>query len=140
MARPTVVMTGLRELDRNLARLSDKMQKKLVRSAVRKAAKPVLDRAKELVPTDTGDLRRSLKIRALKRSRRRSTIGVQVVTGVDFFKGEQYYGGMIEFGTSKMNAKPFLRPAADQSKGKARLIFRQELRSGIIRETRKLRA
>ena len=88
-----------------------------------------------LVPVDKGALRRSLKIRALKRSRKnKHTVGVRVVTGEDFFKGEQFYGAFLEFGTALISARPFLRPAHDRNKGTVKSIFQQQIRK-IISET-----
>ncbi len=118
-----VIVTGDKELDKLLAGLTAKLQKKLSRQATRKAAKDiVLPEAKARVPVDTGDLEDSLTVRAIKRIR--GKIGHMVATRDGFFKGDQFYGGMIEFGTKERQHKSgkqvgqirphefaFLRPA-----------------------------
>ena len=70
MAQPTISLSGDKKLDRALKAMGPKLTKKILRKAVRRAAKPVLTTARARVPIDEGDLKRSLKIRAMKRSRR----------------------------------------------------------------------
>jgi HK97 gp10 family phage protein len=64
------------------------------------AAQQVLEKAKNLVPVRTGRLQRSLN-----------------VTRVDqclYLVGSSlYYAGFVEYGTSRMRAQPYLRPAWD---------------------------
>jgi HK97 gp10 family phage protein len=94
-----VTITGLKELDRQLGELPKALGKKIVRKAVREAARPVLADAKAAVPVDSGDLKKSLKLKAFKRSRKRpGTFGIQVCTRSGWFQGKQFYGGMVEFG------------------------------------------
>lgn len=133
------VVTGLAELDAALHQMSNAVHNKVVRKAVRQAAKPVLKEARRLVPVKTGALRKSLKIKSAKRSRKRTSIGVEVVTGKQFFTGDTYYGGMIEFGTKYIKPRSFLRDAAKAKENEAVSVFRQELRDGIEREAAKLR-
>lgn len=100
------------ELDNKLLALPKSLANKGARKATRAAAKVVLADAKALVPEDTGQLKRSLKVRSRKRSRRnKGTVGHSVVTGESLFTGDQYYGGFIELGTRKKEADPYLRPA-----------------------------
>lgn len=128
------LVTGDKELDRRLRSLPPKVLKKLARRAVRPAAKEVLARAIDEVPVDTGDLEDSLKVRALKRSRKnKDKVGSRVVTGEGFFKGDQYYGGFVEFGTSKMAARPFLRPAAISAEPAVKRVFTSAMKR-IVKE------
>ena len=70
---------GDKKLDKALGDLSRIQQRKVMRTAQRAAFKPLLKQIKSAVPVDTGDLRKSIKLRALKRSRVRS--GVYIRTG-----------------------------------------------------------
>jgi len=126
-----VVITGVKELDLKLAGMPARLQKKLSRQATRKAAKDiVLPDAKRNVPHDTGDLERSLTVRAIKRSR--SRVGHSVETKDGFFKGNQFYGGFIEFGwDDKPEGDPFLRPALYGNENRIRKLFHNALRSFI---------
>ena len=147
---PVDVITGDKELDKVFALFEPKLRKKIARKAVRKAAKPVRDTAVARVPVrprgthpkdrPPGNLKRSIKVRALKRSRRnKHTVGVQVVTGEGFFKGETFYGAFIEFGTKRITKKPFMRPAHDENKGTVRAVFIREIRPLIDETAKELR-
>lgn len=134
-----VTITGDKALDRKLATMDQKLETKLLRKAVRIVAKDVADTAKRLVPVDSGRLRRSIKVRAAKRSRRnRGVVKVRVTTGQQdkLFVGEAFYGGMVEFGTSKMEAQPFLRPAEIQNRIAAKSRFTLAIREIIAEEAR----
>lgn len=92
------MLTGSEELNRKLATLKGPQQKAALRKASRTALKPVADQAKANAPKRSGRLRRSIKVRALKRSR--SRIGSRVTSsGTDNnFKGRTFYGAFQEFG------------------------------------------
>lgn len=139
-----VIVTGDRELDRLLATLPAKLQKKLSRQATRKAAKNiVLPEAKARVPEDTGDLADSLKVQAIKRSRNK--IGHMVTTKDGFYKGDQFYGGFIEFGTKERKHKSgkdvgqirphefsFLRPAIYDNEERIKAEYVNDVRQLIV--------
>lgn len=97
MAR-TAVVTGDAEVNRRLAALKGPLAKKAIRKSSREALRPVADDARTLAPRKSGRLRRSIGVRALKRSR--SRVGARVTTGAESrqFKGRTYYGGWIEYG------------------------------------------
>jgi HK97 gp10 family phage protein len=118
---------GAKELKRKLDELADKEVKKIVRQAMRAGAKVILPKAKAYAPVGaTGNLRRAIKVRAAKRSRK--YIGVNVTLGEGFFIGDAFYGAFQEFGwkTGKrksakrrqVGGKHFMQRAAEQS-GKA---------------------
>lgn len=110
------------------------LQRNLIRKSVRKAAKPVLDRAKANVPVDKGKLKASLKLRALRRTRKfPGRVGLKIQTsGKDsLFAGEQYYGAFQEFGTADIEPSGFLKRAADESKQEVNSIFQAELRARL---------
>lgn len=63
--------------------------------------KEVRDRAKELCPVDTGNLRDSIEYEAAEES-------VSVYSDVE-------YAAYVELGTYKMAAQPYLRPALEEA-------------------------
>jgi len=133
-----VEVAGLKELQVKLRTMPTRIANQLQRTAVRKAAHVVANKAKELVPVKTGALRKSIKVKALKRSRRnRGRVGARVVTGKDLFKGDTYYGGMVEFGTKRMRARPFLRSAAQYTQDEVSGVFRAALKRAIRDEETK---
>lgn len=136
-----VIITGDKELDALLAGLEPKLQKKLSRQATRKAAKDiVLPAAKAAVPFDTGELEESLVVRAMKRSRNR--IGNIVTTKEGLWRGDQFYGAMLEFGTKERVQKTtgravgrieprrfaFLRPAVYDNEARIRQLYVNDLK------------
>jgi hypothetical protein len=75
-----IIVTGYRQIDRRLLNFPPKVQRKLVRKGMRKAAKKVQDKFKTEVAQagliDTGAYQQSTSVRAMKRSRVR--VGVRV--------------------------------------------------------------
>ena len=129
MVSMNIKIEGAKELENKLKGFEPKIGRKVIRQALRKAAKVILIAAKANVPVVTGDLKKSLKVRALKKKRHR--YGVMVAISAGWFKGKTFYGAFVEFGTSRMPAKPFMRPAYDSEKDKAGMVLRSELKKGI---------
>lgn len=101
MARVRVRVIGE---DRILARLRDIIDAMKSGSAngSRDAAEFIKDRAQELVPVDTGRLRDSIRVTEV--GPRTFTVGPG---------DEVEYAEYVEFGTSRMAAQPYMRPAAE---------------------------
>jgi HK97 gp10 family phage protein len=121
------IITGFKEIDDKLKGLEKKVQKKVTRQAMRKGLKPVLSEARANAPVDTGELRKGIKIKSGKGSRRQITMNVQTTD-------PNYVGKFLEFGTRKMKAHPFMRPAYDTKGDQATAIALDELRKGVERE------
>jgi len=68
---------------------------------LQRGAMVILDRAQQLVPVDTGYLHNSAFI--------------QVQSDDVLFGFEAHYASYVEFGTYKMAAQPYLRPAIDDA-------------------------
>jgi HK97 gp10 family phage protein len=137
MARASgVIVTGDKALDVLLKGLPTKVQKKVSRNATRKAAKEiVLPAARSRTPVDTGELEESLVVRAVKRSRTR--FGHYVGTKEGHYRGDQFYGAFIEFGTKERRHKSgkavgridpaknfaYLRPAVYDNQPQIRAMY-----------------
>lgn len=136
-------VTGVEALDRKLRAMPTKIRNRVLRQAVKAGADLVADRARELVPVDTGDLQRSIKVRAgMYRDRKfirrpRGVVARSVIIGPGFFRGDQFYGGMIEFGTRKMSARPFMRPAYAQTRDAVSRMLIARIKAGIEAEGRR---
>lgn len=76
-----------------------------IETATRKApleiAEGIAKRAKELAPEDTGFLKSSIYAESIS--------DTEAVV-----KADAYYSGYVEYGTSKMSAQPYMRPAVDE--------------------------
>lgn len=130
---------GDKELSRKLARLELKVQRKIVKDAMRAAAEPVLQAAKALAPVLTGKMRDSLRIRVLAgrhmaSGKLRGIAGAVVETGKRSQLGiaeddPYFYPAVVEY-----RHKSFLRAGLDQARGQAFATAAREIRAGILRE------
>ena len=122
----------IKKLDQLILALPKSLANKGARKATRAQAKIVLEDAKALVPIDTGELERSLKVKARKRSRRnKGTVGHAVTTGQQLFVDDQFYGAFVELGTQKKEADPFLRPALWGNQARKWQVFINVLRAWL---------
>jgi HK97 gp10 family phage protein len=145
MAIVKIAFYGQPEFTEVLRQMQDdfgeKDQKKILTSAMRLAMKPVLAKARNLVPKDTGALSASLRIEARKPTKRdKNSVYVSptdtVIGTVTTASGKQLAKKTFkniktgkkqkgipsdarayanEFGTAKMAGRPFLRPALETS-------------------------
>ena len=129
--RNWVRIEGMPLLTRRLRTLEAKLQKKVIRQAIRKSLKPIQQDAKREAPKNTGALRKSVKIRSFKRSRVR--VGAKVTTGTatSDFKGDEFYGAFVNYGTKHIRGNRWLNKVAKKNKRKARRIFTEHVRAGI---------
>lgn len=157
MSTVEIKLTGFKELEQQLRELGPKVAKNGLRSSNYAGAKVVVEAAKRTSAfhDDSGDLRK-----AIWAYRRRTpdyiaehSVGVKGVTKKAakarraFLKsnpgakrlpaGPYIYGAFIEFGTSKMRARPFLRPAFLQSVDGVIEAIRGGLNKAILRAVNK---
>jgi HK97 gp10 family phage protein len=116
--------------DQALAEIGKKStQKNILVRTLKKAAKPIDDEASSLAPKDTGKLEVSIITGTKLTRRQRSSAYKSGSLGVaEVHVGTALSRGMFqEFGTFKMRAQPFLRPAWEHNKQKAEQIIGTEL-------------
>lgn len=134
-----VKLLGDKELEMKLNSMVPKLQKKVLRPALRKVAKKiVLPQVRKNLASirvtgkHTIPLSKNLRVAAVRRSRK--SFGVVIKTperdklGI---KGRHYYPSAIEFGTRKVPAKPYLRSAIPQTKDEAFALLRKEVTTGL---------
>lgn len=121
-------MTGATRLRRKLRRFPEEATAE-VRTAISEAAEAVHAEALGRVPVDTGTLARNLSYRVSKD-------GLEARVGILGAKAkrEAYYGGFVEFGTSRKPARPYLRPALEQE----RAHFRPRINKAVTAAVRKI--
>ena len=98
-------ITGDKAVIAGLNRVSAAVGSRAIMPALRAAALIPQNAAKENVPVLTGTLKRSLHQEDVP-----GQVAVAVGTDVP-------YAEHVEFGTSRMPARPYLRPALDENKG-----------------------
>jgi HK97 gp10 family phage protein len=122
---------GMNEVEKFLKTLPDEVSRKMLYGALMGAAMPIMKQARANVLRNFGRSARYTYTleEAMVRGRSKKTglaarvnvmikkgkvKGKTVKYGVEKPYGDDaFYGRFLEFGTSKMAAKPFLRPAAD---------------------------
>jgi len=114
---------GLQELERKLIEMGPKLARNGLRAAVSAGARVVTAEAKVRVPVDSGTMRRAIYSKQIREESGDSQQTFYV--GVRHGKKEQkknrdaYYFPFVEFGTEKMAARPFMRPAFESTKEKS---------------------
>lgn len=126
MADGTVQLTGFKELHDALLKLPDRVAKNALRAAVNAGASTIKKQVLANAPTDTGLLKKNIYQKQIREAsgQYRQTFAVGVRQGrarnKDGSKKElPFYWRFMEFGTSKMPARPFIRPAFEAKKEEA---------------------
>lgn len=149
-----VNITGGRELAMALKQLTPQLERNVMRAAMRAGAKVINDKARELAPADSGNLKKTLKVGTTSKR------GVITATAATKGKGS-YIARFVEFGTAAhlikgrnggllkftardgktvetqsvnhtgAKAKPFLRPALDSQANKAVVAVGEKIRERL---------
>lgn len=105
---------------------------KVERTALKKAGDSILEEARDILESDghvrTGKLKKGLKVSGLKRKGNKKYINVGIQKGDN---SNIFYGKFLEWGTSKMSAKPFLGPAYENKRDEAKEIIINEIKRGL---------
>lgn len=116
--------------DKALAEVGTKAtQKNILVRTLKKAAKPIDDQASAMAPIDTGKLQISVITGTQLTRNQRGTAYKNGKLGVaEVHVGTAMSRGLFqEFGTYKMPAHPFMRPAWEANKNRAQEIIGTEL-------------
>lgn len=90
-----VNITGLADLNKALQELPGKIEANIMRGALRAGQSVIMREVKSRVPTDSGDLKNSVKIRFKGKSMRHGWLRMHLSAG----DKKAFYAHMIEFGT-----------------------------------------
>lgn len=119
-------VTGLQELERKLLGLGPAVSTRIGEDALIAAARPILATARRLVPVKTGKLKRSITTRKI------SARGTSLLARtIGFNAPGRFYSHLVEFGTSRSAARPFMRPAIDSNADRSILEMGRRLWTGI---------
>lgn len=124
-----IELTGVDEILNKLQQIGANVGK-LENKALKNAAEHVLEdaRATNAFKNRIGKLRKGLKITNVKKKDGMKYILVGVDRGDN---SEVFYGKFIEFGTSKMPARPFLQPAYEKNKDNIKRTIAETLKEGL---------
>lgn len=160
MGSVTVRVEGLKELQKAMQSLGRKTSNRIAVKAMRKGGAVVRNKARMLAPVlkesvpqrRAGTLRKSIQSRTKvgKNGRTDTYIWVKKLSTKQVLKFKEksgkssahnprdpFYWRFIEFGTSKMPARPFMQPAFQQSKEQAAQAIINTLQQEIIAEAGK---
>jgi HK97 gp10 family phage protein len=151
-------LSGVPELQAAFDALTRATQKRVLERTLKKAAIPIRDAAKRFVPVKTGALRDSIEIipvslpsagkaafaAAMRNGMGRADAGVVAHVANRVAKGQggpvaaavrvkasAPYVAHVEWGTLKMPAQPFMRPAADFGRNTAFASIAEDLKREI---------
>ena len=140
-------MEGGKAINKNLALLKKAIQRRVLRKAVTAASKPVLAAAKAKAPRETDLLLKSLGRKT--KTYRSSGVAVAIVGPREGFGREVevngevqiqdpiFYAHLVELGTFRTSAQPFMRPAFESTKEQAKSITAKKIAEEIDRELSK---
>jgi HK97 gp10 family phage protein len=127
----TIEVKGLKELEDQLVKLAGAVSPGQLLGVTRESMKGVLDTARSLVPKRTGSLYDAITITTKRQGKglagavatggiairkvRKGHVGTRGAKGAGEKADPRRYWHLVEFGTSKTAAHPFLRPAFDQN-------------------------
>jgi len=125
---------GLDKVLKKLKKLPERVQKNVLTGAMRAATKPIIKEARNLVPKSSGVLKKSIGAKK-RQSKNKNIIHFSVAPLV---KKGGFYAHMIEFGTVKMSAKPFMRPAVDKTADETIKVAKDYMIKRLDKEMAKL--
>src|SRR5262245_40226819 len=115
-------INGLETLKKNLASIMSAVETRVLIETVTLGAQVIQGSMSLRAPTDTGQLRGDIEIELIPKVRRG-----QVTAKIGPGK-ESFYGKFLEFGTKRMAAQPFMRPAVDEDGPRAIQIMNEHVR------------
>lgn len=163
-----VSVSGLSQLDKALGELSKATARNVLKRTLTKAAEPIRDEAKRLVPVQTGKLRDSIMISARVKNKvgnaeysnaMRAGLGkeaarsallaarkagkgtgsfAEVYVGPARGAGVIRYAHIVEFGSNDTPMQAYMRPAWDGQKDAALNIIKDELARQIMAAARRV--
>lgn len=146
----TISVTGLADLEKRLLAFPDRIAKNILSGAMRAGAVEIQREARQKAPVSSaphhlgkkgqksytliepGTLKKSIRVRLAPRKSRTVPIEYWV-----YVSSKIYYWKFVEFGTPKMSAQPFMRPAFESKKEAAVERVREYLAARIEKEAAK---
>jgi HK97 gp10 family phage protein len=124
-------LEGVAELERAMKEFGPRFTNNVSGRALRAMAKPIVRRARELVPVDTGLLKKSITTKSHRVRNGQRTIDV------GFRNPTSRRVHLTEYGTVHSAPRPFMRPALDEQGQRALDEMGRVLGEGIEREAGK---
>jgi len=147
----TLKVEGLKEIELGMKQFAADVQLKILASAVRESAKPMVIAAKENLQVrenpSSGALAESIGIKKVSKRfsggsvtylvapiETNKTAAAQYASFYGRGGSGIYHGHLVEYGVPSLGikAQPFLRPAADSTAGISTQVFKTKLARGVV--------
>ncbi|MET4634974.1 HK97-gp10 family putative phage morphogenesis protein [Kaistia defluvii] len=164
MAKTTVKVEGLRELEAALSDLPKAVARNTLRRVLKKAGEPIADKARQLAPVKSGKLRDSIVVSpklgtkagqkefaaameaglgkeaavGAMRDARRAAKGEGSFAEMYVGPGRQPHAHLQEFGSVNNRPHPYMRPAWDAHKDEALDIIKGDLGGEIMKAAKRV--
>lgn len=126
-----IKLEGHKEVFEIMQQLTETMQKQILKSAIRSAARPMVNSAKERAPSDSGSLKEMIRIVAYKRVARKSEVAMAIkhVFGRNKKAGtvNEYYGKFVHEGTDQRTPRKKGKVLAFKDKS-GKMIFARSVK------------
>lgn len=118
--------SGHNELLKNMENLSEEVRNRAKKEAIMAAAEVVKEEASRRAPVDTRKLKDSIIIQTVEDN--------ELVTEAKVGPNKKaFYGMFVEYGTRRVKAQPFLRPAFDENQDKIHEVITEKLGQAIAK-------
>lgn len=124
MANLSIRVEGAEKLRAQMKSLSDTVAGQVLADAAFLGGHVVRSDASRRAPIKTGNLRASMTVESVSSSRDHAEVAVGPSRHAP-------YGIFVEFGTRRMSAQPYLRPALDANRGRVRSEIGQALKRAL---------
>lgn len=130
-------VVGLEETKRAIEALGELGEAAVLADALKRVGKPMAEEMSALCPRDTGLTAADFRVGVSKELREEGH--VRVLVGARSGRtGRAWIAKFIEYGTSKMPARPFIRPTWDRHRREFVPAVTRELRTSYERITKRL--
>lgn len=132
-------MLGDKELAAKFDTLSSGVQRRIIKPALTEGAEYIKMYAQMLAVRCTGNMANTLYV-SPREGKQRGVVSIQVSTGDRIVLGippraKYYYPAAVEFGTDKMPARPFMRPAVYENEAIVMIKLGDALREAVEKRT-----
>ncbi|EGI55040.1 hypothetical protein SUS17_2107 [Sphingomonas sp. S17] len=130
---------GFDRFERQLDRIA-KPSTAQKREALRLGAEIIAEEMRRLAPVKTGNLRDSIAVKVIGMAAAQRQVDVRATTVLigprQGGKNDPFYAFMVEFGTVKTAAHPFMRPAWDANQAEASAVVISSLTEAMLKDLR----
>ena len=121
---PIAHLDGADELNAALRQVGNRAGGLVLKHAAEEGATVITEEARRLAPRDTGALAEGITAQPGRIQQGRAQINIGIGKA-------EWYGELVELGTEKMAAHPFLRPALDTKSDEAAGVVGDALRDAL---------